>query len=56
MQEKNITNPVKKNPVEGQLPETGKQGGQGQGDIGKKGGDTGQGDLGKTGKTKKVCE
>jgi len=50
-----------KNPTEkkqGEWPETGKQGGQGQGDIGKKGGDMGDtgktdvgkgGDLGKSG-------
>jgi hypothetical protein len=46
MQEKN-PNMQEKNPNEKKhdYPETGKQGGQGQGDIGKKGGDTG--DLGK---------
>ncbi|HEV8654059.1 MAG TPA: hypothetical protein VGR85_00915 [Candidatus Limnocylindria bacterium] len=42
MQEKNPNlgdDPKKK---EGEWPETGKQGGQGQGDVGKKGGDYGQ--------------
>jgi hypothetical protein len=42
MQEKT---PSEKKP---DYPETGKQGGQGQGDIGKKGGDVG-GDFGKSG-------
>lgn len=51
MQEKNTNVPNEKKPGEGQQwPETGKQGGQGQGDIGKKGGqDQGEGDLGKGG-------
>ena len=43
MQEKT---PEKKQPGE-EMPETGKEGGQGQGDIGKKGGDWG--DKGKVG-------
>lgn len=44
MQEK--TNIPEKKPGQGDLPETGKQGGQG--DVGKKGGDIG-GDVGRTG-------
>jgi hypothetical protein len=44
MQEKNTNVPGEKK--QGEWPESGKQGGQGQGDIGKKGGSM-PGDLGK---------
>jgi hypothetical protein len=43
MQEKNpILDDEKKKKKQGEWPETGKQGGQGQGDVGKKGGDLGE--------------
>jgi hypothetical protein len=48
MQEKKTNVPGEKQP---EFPETGKQGGQGQGqgDVGKKGGDLGKDDTGKSG-------
>lgn len=46
MQEKNPNLGDQEKKKQGEWPETGKQGGQGQGDIGKKGGDFG-GDTGK---------
>ena len=50
MQEKNTNVPNEKKPGEGQQwPETGKQGGQGQGDVGKKGGQDQGDDMGKQG-------
>jgi hypothetical protein len=52
MQEKTNV-PGEKKP---EYPETGKQGGQGQGDVGKKGGDFGKGDTGKTGDIGKQYE
>jgi hypothetical protein len=45
MQEKKTNVPGEKP----EFPETGKQGGQGQGDVGKKGGDLGKDDTGKSG-------
>jgi hypothetical protein len=46
MQEKKTNVPGEKQP---EFPETGKQGGQGHGDVGKKGGDLGKDDTGKSG-------
>ena len=43
MQEKNPNLGDDQKKKQGEWPETGKQGGQGQGDIGKKGGDIGGG-------------
>jgi hypothetical protein len=42
MQEKNPNLGDEQKKKQGEWPETGKQGGQGQGDIGKKGGDFGE--------------